>query len=75
MEAVQRAVERYRIAWEKARDRRDRILADAVREKATLPDHYWQAEHKARMQYHSAMILAEAFTMTDDTPDTQDYRR
>jgi hypothetical protein len=60
--AVQERVERYRIAWEKARDDRDRALADCIRDKSHMPDNYWQAEHRARALYGSALQLLDALT-------------
>jgi|SRR6185295_6779943 len=58
--AVRARVDRYREAWEKARAARDRTLADAIKDKVVLPDHYWQAEHRARALYGSALMLLEA---------------
>jgi hypothetical protein len=60
--AVRARVERYRIAWEEARDERDRALADCIRDHVHLPDNYWQAEYRARALYGSALQLLEALS-------------
>lgn len=52
--------ERYRLEWMRERDKRDRMLASAVRDKTVLPDHYWQAEHRAHALYRSSLLLLEA---------------
>jgi hypothetical protein len=71
LDAMRTSVERYRVDWVKARDARDKALAEC----SHMPDNYWQAEHRARGKYSTALALLDAFTMADDTPDARDYRR
>ena len=58
--AARARVDRYREAWEAAKVDRDRAVADCVKDHAHLPDNYWQAEHRARALYGSALQLLDA---------------
>jgi len=60
LDAVRRRVEQYRVDWEQKRDARDRMVAEAARDKTSPPDHYWQEEHRARALYGSALAFLEA---------------
>lgn len=62
LEAARHRVDRYREAWEKAAAARDKMLADSIKEQSILPDHYWQAEYRARALYASALQLLEALS-------------
>ncbi len=49
-------VDRYRADWLRERDKRDRAVNSGER----LPDHYWQAEYRAKALYASAAAFVEA---------------
>lgn len=57
--AAKRVAERRREEWLEAKAKRDKAVAGAIKEHATMADNYWQAEHRAEAIYKSAMLLVE----------------
>jgi hypothetical protein len=62
IEAAKRVIEKKKLAWQAARIRLDRMVADAAVEHTILPNNYWLEEQRARALYGAAILYLEALT-------------
>ena len=62
LEEAKAALEAYRLAWEKARQRKTAMLAEHAVSKAPMPNNYWVEEQRARAMYEAAQVLIEVLT-------------
>lgn len=58
--AAKRVRQRLRAEATALRDAETKMIAEAVREKAALPDHYWQARRDAEERARTAARMVEA---------------
>ena len=59
LEAARTVAESHREKWLQEKAALDEAVAYASATKTSLPDGYWQAEHRAHGLYHSALMLVE----------------
>jgi hypothetical protein len=59
VDAARAVAERYRQNWEAAKARMDRAVAETSAARSSMPDNYWQEEHRAHGLYRSALLLVE----------------
>lgn len=52
--AAKNVLERKRLAWETELFKKNEMTKTAFEEKSVLPEHYWQAEHRAYEIYDTA---------------------
>lgn len=52
--AAKNVLERKRLAWAEELIKKNELVKTAIEEKSTLPEHYWQAEHRAYETYDTA---------------------
>lgn len=62
LKAALNVAARRKEIWADAKMRKDKMIADAIRDKSRLPDDYWKEEFQERHRYDAAKVIVEVLS-------------